>query len=122
MMQAITKAILALVALFALTVPAQAAGESVKVNLDQPFKVGATTLPAGEYSIRLLDTNSDTPILVFESSPASRIFVPAMRVGNDFDRADHTTELVFQSAEGSLSVKELRMAGLTYRYQILATH
>lgn len=121
MMQAITKAILAILAIFLIAVPAQADSTStVKVTLDQAFRVGETLMPSGDYTIRLLKVGSDSPVLVFQTEGNLSVMAAVSRAQTVSGRPDETTELIFNSTELGLSIKEVRIAGQPYRYQIIA--
>lgn len=121
MIEAITKAILAILAAFLIAAPAQAnSTATVKVTLDQAFRVGDTLMPSGDYKIRLLSVGSDSPVLVFQTEGNLSVMAPVSRVQTDNGRLDETTELIFNSSEQGLSIKEIRIAGQPFRYQIIA--
>jgi hypothetical protein len=120
MIHIITKAVLALMAMLALALPARAAtSENVKVRMDKEFRVGTAALSAGDYSIRVLNTGSDSPTLIFESEDGSRVFAAAWRFPNDFDSTGGETQVVMVTSENGLTVKEVRLAGQAYRYQLI---
>jgi hypothetical protein len=121
MMQAITKVILAILAAFLMAVPANAGmADTIKVRMDQAFRVGETLMPSGDYNIRLLDTGSDSPVLVFETDNHVRIFAAVQRVPGEPARTAEATEVVMLNGEQGLQVKEVRVSGQSFRYQILA--
>jgi hypothetical protein len=121
MMQAITKVILAILAAFLMAVPASAGmADTIKVRMDQAFRVGETLMPSGDYNIRLLDTGSDSPVLVFETENGIRIFAAVQRVAAEPGRTEEKTEVVMLSGEQGLQVKEVRVSGQGFRYQVLA--
>jgi hypothetical protein len=120
MIHIIAKAVLALLATLALAVPARAAtSENVKVRMEKEFRVGTAALPAGDYTIRVLNTGSDSPTLIFETGDGNRVFAAAWRFPNDLDSTAGETQVVMSSTENGLTVKEVRLAGQAYRYQLI---
>jgi hypothetical protein len=51
-----------------------------KFEVDQPVVVGRVELPAGEYSVRMLDTGNGNVVLAVESLTGARAIVLANRI------------------------------------------
>ena len=65
-----------IIAAFALSVPATASGQTIRLNATVPFDfvVGESVLPAGEYSIQTLD-NAGKVVAIRSSSSTGRALV-----------------------------------------------
>ena len=90
----------------------------LKVRFDRSFAAAQTWLPAGEYSIRQIDSRSDLPVLLIESAYGA-VMVPVNRVA-DF-AIPSRTEAVLEVDNNKYYLKRIRIAGQNYSYEIIGS-
>ena len=102
------------------------AGEQteVTVRFHQSIGVGATFLPAGTYTIRAIDSSSNTPVLAFISRHGETMAVPVMRFSTSEPVADKTSFTVVagdpEQDSGRVHMTAIRIAGRDYEYEIFS--
>ena len=106
----ITLALMMFMAVLTITAQAQASG-SQKINAHIPFafNVGRTSLPAGEYTITVLNPNSDRKVLQIRSADGKS---SALIQTNELSaNAPEQTKLVFNRYGNRYFFAQARMAG-----------
>jgi hypothetical protein len=113
----------AALAVLTVLVPAALAGSpdftSLRVSMEQSFRVGQTTLPAGAYSIRVLTIANVQPSLEFTGENGHSILVPAMHFEGKDEEVSKTTRLVLSREDGSLVLERIWVGGTTGGFEII---
>lgn len=106
----------AIVALMLLSLSPAWAGSAptLKFNLTEPVTVGEATLPAGSYTAHLLETVSDTPVLVVEVENGPRVMIQLRRSG--VVNQDETPHLSFSRTDAGLSFARVQFEGEPFSY------
>jgi hypothetical protein len=75
--------------------------EAVRVHFDQQVQVAGNTLPAGDYSITMIKSNADVPLLRFSSAAGANAVVFASRAEHQaHEVANHTEVILEKSGSG----------------------
>ena len=109
------------VAMFVLSIAAYAFGSSVdriKVTLPMTAHIGETKLPAGEYTIHVMDTTSGVPVLEVSSRSGVHILVPASR---QEENTSENSDLVLVHDGADYRVSAIHLAGRSYSYDLLVS-
>lgn len=112
-------ALLAAASVAVLILPASAQSDALKVQFNQPIRVGQTGLPAGNYTIRLAQLGNDPPILSVESDHGNKILVPAMRCSTPNNDEASANEVVLERQGNELQLTKMWLAGRSYGYSII---
>ena len=92
--------------------------EQLKVQTTESMRIGETLLPAGSYTIRMLDSAGPQPVLSITQADGSSILVPVMR-GKLAGRTDRPE--VHLRREGSESrLVAVQFAGYDHGYEVIA--
>ena len=93
----------------------------VTVQFHQSIGVGPVFLPAGSYTIRSIDSASDTPLLAFISGHGDTFAIPVMRA-SETHVADKTTFTLKpgnpEEDFGRVHLTAIQIAGKDYTYEI----
>lgn len=110
---------IAVLMLLSLTPAWGASGRTLKFNLSEPAMLGPTALAPGEYSAHILDTISDSPVLILEPlSGGSRVMIQVKRSGaQDSDENPHVT---LTRHEGTLQLTDFQFSGDSFAYEVLS--
>lgn len=93
---------------------------AVKVNLAYDVTVGHTTLPAGEYLIRPLQSNDNSCILEFSLEGGRRSIVAmAIQIPAPDNHPSTQSEITLRHAGGKYEVDKVYFEGHDYGYQLL---
>ena len=111
---------LAVVISFASCAAAQT--DSMKVHFPAPVRVATTELPAGDYTIRSVDTGSDSPVLAFQNAEGRAILVAVSRCSPAPGDLAAKSSIVLQPEGGELHLTKIWLAGRGYGYQVIGTH
>ncbi len=90
---------------------------SMKLRVNHSFAVGQNWLPAGEYRIQTLNTGSDQPVLAIQSEYGT-VLVAANRSS---EAMVEKPEAVFAEQNNKLYLKRIKMAGRSYRFEIIGS-
>jgi hypothetical protein len=108
----ITIAIMILVGTFAVSAQAQSGGaQKVVANIPFAFNVGNTNLPAGKYTIAVLNPTSDRKVLQIRSINGKSTAIT--QTNNVIGNASDDTKLVFHRYGNRYFFAEAQMAGET---------
>lgn len=111
-------------AMFVLCIAGYAFGsstDSIKVTLPMAAHIGDTKLPAGEYTIHVMDTSAGVPVLEVSSRGGVHILVPASR---QEENGSEKTDLVLTHDGADFRISSMHVSGRSYSYDLLvsATH
>jgi hypothetical protein len=109
----LTIAIMMLVSVVAITAEAQVFGsKQVRAKIPFAFNVGKTTLPAGEYTVTVLNPSSDRQVLQIRSKDRrlSALIHTAETTSKDRDNADKA-KLVFNRYGDTYFFAQAQLAG-----------
>ena len=111
-------AIILLACTFAVNTQAQSAGaQKVVANIPFAFNVGKTNLPAGKYTITVLNPTSDRKVLQIRSTNGRSIATTL--TSNVIGNLSDDTKLVFHRYGNSYFFAQAQMAGETTRLEAL---
>lgn len=92
--------------------------EQLKVQTTETVRVGESVLPAGSYTIRVVDSAGPQPVLAVTNADGATILVPVMR-GKVLDRAARPeVQLRRDGTESRLTA--VQFAGAEYGYEVIA--
>ena len=92
--------------------------DNIKVHLPMAAHIGETKLPAGDYTIGVMDTNSGGLMLEVISNAGVHILVPANRQDQEMNQK---TNLVLVEDGKDYRVSEVHVAGRSYSYDLLVS-
>ena len=84
---------------------------SVRVHFDQPVQAAGTALPAGNYSITMIKSNGDAPLLRFSSDSGVNAVVFASRVQHADGEAASRTDVVLDRSGAVERVSRIEVEG-----------
>ena len=90
--------------------------EAVRVHLDQPVQVAGNALPAGDYLITIVKSNSDVPMLKFSSDRGANVIVFASREQHLTGELANRTEVVLEKTGAVERVARIEVEGSSIDY------
>ena len=84
---------------------------AVRVHFDQPVQAIGTALPAGNYSITMIKSNGDVPLLRFSSDSGVNAVVFASRVQHADGEAASRTDVVLDRSGAVERVLRIEVEG-----------
>ncbi len=93
-------------------------GTSLTVILPYAASLGKTTLPAGEYTVREIQTSGNAAALEFRSNSGPSVNVMAGEIPMDTDKLATRTEVVLKSDGETYRIDKVYMEGRPYGFQI----
>jgi hypothetical protein len=105
----LTIAILMFMAVATITADAQVSGSKMSASIPFAFNVGNKTLPAGEYTVRVVNPSSDQRVLQIRSKDG-RVSAVIQTIGATSNNADDA-KLVFHRYGDTYFFAQAQMAG-----------
>jgi hypothetical protein len=105
----LTIAILMFMAVATITADAQVSGSKMSASIPFAFNVGNKTLPAGEYTVRVVNPSSDQRVLQIRSKDG-RVSAVIQTIGATSNNADDA-KLVFHRYGETYFFAQAQMAG-----------
>jgi hypothetical protein len=105
----LTIAILMFMAVATITADAQVSGSKMSASIPFAFNVGNKTLPAGEYTVRVVNPSSDRRVLQIRSKDG-RVSAVIQTIGATSNNADDA-KLVFHRYGDTYFFAQAQMAG-----------
>jgi hypothetical protein len=105
----LTIAILMFMAVATITADAQVSGSKMSASIPFAFNVGNKTLPAGEYTVRVVNPSSDRRVLQIRSKDG-RVSAVIQTIGATSNNADDA-KLVFHRYGETYFFAQAQMAG-----------
>ena len=94
--------------------------DSLKVRLDRAVHVGESELPAGDYSIRMLELSGGTPFLTIESiDTGGKLFVSVRRCTTATGEKAVKTKLVFGQTGDELYLTKIWLEGHRDGFEVI---
>jgi len=97
----------------------QAETVNIKVTLPYAATVGATNLPAGDYTISEIKEPGGSQILLFRSSNGLSVNALAMPITDEHARTGQNTEVVLHQVGGKYEVEKVWIGGEDRGYELL---
>lgn len=92
--------------------------DGIRVKFAAPVVAASTTLPAGSYTIRVLPSQSESPVLAIEPENGGGVVVLAERSERP---SSESTSVTLERHNGVLAITTVHMPDADYRL-IAATH
>jgi hypothetical protein len=89
-------------------------GTFMTVNLPNATMVGSTSLPAGEYTVREIESNGNGAILQFGNATGTKATVFAQQIPSDVTRS----EVTLKSDGAHLQLDKIFLAERDYGFQV----
>ena len=113
---------LAAFAAFSLTAVNAQTFDSVKVHFDQAVQVASNQLPAGDYTITMLKSNGEVPLLRFASDHGANVLAFATRTERPSGSLASRTEVLLDKTGEVEQVTRIEIEGTAYDYILPVTH
>lgn len=85
--------------------------DAVRVHFDQPVQVAGNALPAGNYSITVIKSSGDVPMLRFSSEHGASVVVFASRAQHLAGQSADRTEVVLDNSGPVERVARIQVEG-----------
>src|SRR5437763_1691864 len=72
--------------------------ETVRVTFDQPVEVAGTSVPAGDYTISMVKSNGEVPLLRFQNDHGNAVLVFATRESRPATQTASKTDVVLEKS------------------------
>jgi hypothetical protein len=94
--------------------------QPIKMNLPYAVTVGKVTLPAGECTVRSLNRDGSSTILLLQSASGVDAAVMAEPISESNVKSAGETKLTLRSVSGTYELDQIWMEGASQGYHILA--
>ena len=96
--------------------------EAVRVTFERPVEVAGTTVPAGDYTITMIRSNGEVPLLRFEGAHGVNVVAFASRDYRPGSAEASRTEVVLDSSGPVEQVSRIEIGGSATQYVLPAAH
>jgi len=96
--------------------------ESVRVRFDHPVEIAGTSVPAGDYTISMIKSNGDVPLLRFQKDHGNAIVVLATRDFRSQTEIAAKTNVVLETSGSVEQVIRIQIEGSPSDYVLPVTH
>ena len=96
--------------------------EGVRVHFDQNVEVAGNTLPAGDYSITMIKSNGDVPLMRFTSDAGFNAVVFASRQQRPVGESAAHTDVILDKSGPVERIARVEVAGSEFYYALPLHH